>query len=157
MNHVLNVFYIYSLNFLRFGGTVLRKMMEFHHSLDFSWYHSPRALFTSSKGWQKADRTDPSSSSKTWFSCRGLQLYFGQGWTRAGCSLSILCLLLGFFGLGLLTWAGSFRLGCVHPTKWTSTTHVAMSFHSSWTFISKYFWVVYYDEFHTVKDRKSVV
>ena len=115
--------------------------MEFHHPLDFSWYHNPQAPFTSGKGWQKFDGTATSSSSKTWFSCRGLQLHFGQRWIRAGCPLSILCLLLGSFGLGLVTWAGSFGLGCVHPTKWISTTHVAMGFHSSWTFISKYFWV----------------
>ena len=115
--------------------------MEFHYPLDFSRYHSPRALFTLGRGWQKSDGTAPSSSWKTWFSCRGLQLYFGQGWIRVGFSLSILYLLLGSLGLGLLRWASSFELGCVHPTKWTSTTHVAMGFHSSWTFIRKYFWV----------------
>ena len=26
----------------------------------------------------------------------------------------------GPFDLGLLTWAGSFGPGCVHPTKWTT-------------------------------------
>ena len=150
MNHVLNIFYVYCIDLLRFGqlgfsspsvgDIVLRKMIKFHHPLDFSWYHNLWALFTSGRGWQKVDGTTSSSSSKTWFSCKGLQLYLGQGWTRAGCLSSVLYLLLESFGLGLLMWAGPFGLGCVHPTKSASTTHVAMGFHPPWTFIiSKYF------------------
>ena len=37
---------------------------------------------------------------------------------------------VGVFSLGLLTWVGL-------------CAHVAMGFHFSWTFISKYFWVFY--------------
>ena len=36
--------------------------------------------------------------------------------------------LAGVFCLGLLSWAGL-------------CAHITMGFHSSWTFISKYFWV----------------
>ena len=58
----------------------------------------------------------------------------------ADCLFLVICLLLEFFGLGLLMWAGPFGMGYVRPTKWILTTHVVMSFHPSWTFIiSKYF------------------
>ena len=56
------------------------------------------------------------------------------------CPFSILCLLLGSFGLGLLTKAVSFGPGCVPPTKMDiNNTCLPWVFHSSWTFISKYF------------------
>ena len=57
--------------------------------------------------------------------------------------------------IGLAQWAGPFRLGCVHPFFYlglssfysifgpTKMTHIAMSFHPSWTLIiSKYFGVL---------------
>ena len=63
MNHVLNILSIFNINLLEFeqfgfsspsaGGAVLGKMMEFHHSLGFSWRNSPWALFTSGGGDRK--------------------------------------------------------------------------------------------------------
>ena len=92
MNHVLNVFNIYIINLLKFGwfgfsspsarGVLLRKMMESYHPLNFSWYDSSWALFTLGKGWQKTNRTTPSSSSKAWFSCRGLYLFLWLGMNK---------------------------------------------------------------------------
>ena len=71
-----------------------------------------------------------------------------------GC-LSCPLPLLEFFELGLLMWAGPFRLGCVLPLFYlglssfysifgpTKMTHIAMGFHPSWTLIiSKYFGVL---------------
>lgn len=121
MNHVLNVFNIYSINLLRFGqfsfcspsagGTVLRKMMEFHHPLDFSLYDSPWVLFTSGRGWQKTDGTAPSSSLKTWFSCKGLQLFFGlgmnKGWSSTLNPLPLARVFwIGLAYMGWFLWAG---------------------------------------------------
>ena len=34
----------------------------------------------------------------------------------------------GPLDLGLLTWASSFRLGCAHPTKWTTDVGHGLSF-----------------------------
>ena len=110
-----------------------KKMMEFHHLLNFNWCYKPRVLFTSGREWPQADRIASSSFLRTWFSCCTL-VRDEQG---QFCLLSVLYPLLGSLRLDLFTWVGSFRLGCVHPTK--SRTHVAMDFPSSWTFISKYY------------------
>ena len=67
MNYFLNVFYIQSIDLLRFGklgycfpsarDIVLRKMMKFHHPLDFSYYYNLWALFMSDRERQKVNGT----------------------------------------------------------------------------------------------------
>ena len=60
-----------------------------------------------------------------------------QNWLSIFSPLPLIGVLwIGLTHVGWSLWAG---LGCVHPifepTKWIVTTHVAMSFHPSWTLI----------------------
>ena len=86
--------------------------MEFHHPLGSSSYNSPWALFMSSREWQKTNVTAPSSSSKAWFSCRGLQLPFRLGMNKGWLSTLTLLSLVGTFWIGLayLGWFLQARL-----------------------------------------------
>ena len=151
MNHVLNIFNIYSINLLRFGllgfsfpsigGIVLRKTIEFHHPLDFSWYDSPWALFTSTRGWQKIDGTTPNSSSKAWFSCRGSLVVFwlrmNKGWLPTFNPLAGDLFGLELFSISILlvgphrpfyAWACSLLHEILGPTKWALKTCFGVSF-----------------------------
>ena len=84
-----------------------KRMMEFHHLLNFSWCYKPRVLFTSGREWPQADGITSSSSLRTWLSCCTL-VRDEQG---LFCLLSVLYPLLGSLRLDLFTCVGSFRLG----------------------------------------------
>ena len=135
MNHILNIFSIFNINLLDFeqfgfsspfaGGAVLGKMIEFHHSLDFSWCDSPWALFTSGGGWQKIEGTTFIHSQRlgslVWVLSCSFWLGLNRGCsplpsTGVSCSHGLICVHLlpwVFIPLGLLL-VNIFFFGFLH-------------------------------------------